>query len=321
MMGITLIALIAVAILGDTTLGANRSILSGSIRPSELAKLVAILYISVWLASKQEVLNDMTLGLFPLMLILGVTGGLILIQPDISASITIVVMGAILFFLAGGEWRQIGFTTAISILVVWVVVNLYPTGIRRITEYLAGLQNPLNASYHVQRSLEAIINGGIFGVGIGHGSTKFTGLPVAWTDSIFAVIAEETGILGSALVILAYIVILWRGLLIAKNAQDTLGMLLASGLSTWIAIEAFLNMAVMVNLLPQAGNALPLVSYGGSNLIVTLAAVGIMLNIARTSGQANSTVGGNSFGAVVDLRWRDRRRGVSRFGRSSSTKQ
>ena len=196
MMGITLIALIAVAILGDTTLGANRSILSGSIRPSELAKMVAILYISVWLASKQEVLNDMTLGLFPLMLILGVTGGLILIQPDISASITIVIMGAILFFLAGGEWRQIGITTAISILVVWAVVNLYPTGIRRITEYLAGLQNPLNASYHVQRSLEAIINGGIFGVGIGHGSTKFTGLPVAWTDSIFAVIAEETGILG-----------------------------------------------------------------------------------------------------------------------------
>jgi cell division protein FtsW len=321
MLFVTIIALLAVAILGDTTLGANRSLFSGSIRPSELAKIVAILYISVWLNSKREVLNDITLGLVPLMLILGITGGLILIQPDLSAAITVIALGGILFFLAGGEWRQIGLTLAVTVLIGWIVVNVYPTGIKRITEYLAGLHNPLNASYHVQRSLEAIIKGKFLGVGIGLSSTKFTGLPVAPTDSIFAVIAEETGLLGAGVVILAYIFLLWRGLLIARRAPDMLGGLLASGITIWIVFEALLNMAVMVNLLPQAGNALPFISYGGSNLLVTLAGVGILLNIARISKASNSSQGGMGFGSVVDLRWRDRRRRVSRYGHSSGSEQ
>ena len=320
MMGLSLVALLAVAVIGDMTLGANRSIFEGSIRPSEMAKLVAILYVSVWLNAKRDVLNDITLGLLPLMVILGVTAGLVLIQPDISAAFTVLILGGILFFLAGGEWRQIGLTLAVTSLVGWVVVNVYPTGIKRITDYISGLQNPLNASYHVQRSLEAIINGKLFGVGIAHGSTKFTGLPVAPTDSIFAVIAEETGLIGAGLVILAYIVLLWRGLDLARRAPDSLGSLLASGITIWIVVEALLNMAVMVNLLPQAGNALPLISYGGSNLVVTLAAIGILMNISRLSEKADPSKGGGTFGAVVDLRWRDRRRRVSRFGRSSGSR-
>jgi cell division protein FtsW len=202
------------------------------------------------------------------------------------------------------------------------VVNLYPTGMDRVIYYWKGLHNPLEASYHVQRSLGAIINGGIFGVGIAHGSTKFTGLPVAHTDSIFAVIAEEVGLVGAGLVIAAFVLLLWRGLKIAGNAPDPLGMLLAGGISVWIAVEAMLNMAVMVNLLPQAGNALPFISYGGSNLTMTLAGIGILLNVARqSSGENKSEKGGSTFGAVVDLRWRDRRRGVSRAGRTPGTRQ
>jgi cell division protein FtsW len=321
MMFVTVFMLIAVAILADTTLGSNRSILSGSIRPSELAKLVTIIYVSVWLTAKREVLNDITLGLFPLMFILGVTGGLILIQPDLSAAITVILLGGILFFLSGGEWRQITLTIAVTALIGWVVVNIYPTGIQRIKDYMDGLHNLANASYHVQRSLEAIINGGLIGVGIGHSSTKFTGLPVAPTDSIFAVIAEETGLVGAGLVILAYLIVLWRGIEIARNAQDHLGSLLASGITIWIVVEALLNMAVMVNLLPHAGNALPLISYGGSNMTVTLLGVGILLNIARASGDRKSSKGGGTFASIVDLRWRDRRGRVSRFGRPASPRQ
>jgi cell division protein FtsW len=317
MMVVTMIALLAVAVLGDTTLGANRSFVSGSIRPSELAKLVTIIYVSIWLNAKREVLNDITLGLVPLMLILGITGGLILVQPDLSAAITVIVLGGILFFLAGGEWRQIALTLAVTGLVGWVVVNVYPTGISRIRDYMDGLRNLLNASYHVQRSLEAVINGGVFGVGIGHSSTKFTGLPVAPTDSIFAVVAEETGLIGTAIVILAFLVLLWRGLEIAHRAPDKLGSLLASGITIWIVIEAMLNMAVMVNLLPQVGNALPFISYGGSSLTITLASIGILMNIARSSSNTPSYTGGGPFGAVVDLRWRDRRRGLPRSGRTS----
>jgi cell division protein FtsW len=320
-MALTIVMLILVAILKDTTLGSNRSLFLGSGRPSELAKLVIIIYVSVWLTAKKEVLNDITLGLFPLMLILGITGGLILIQPDLSAAITIVFLGGILFFLAGGEWRQIALTIVFASVFGWIIVRLYPTGLDRFNHYLDGLKDLTEASYHVQRSLEAIIYGGVFGVGVGHSSTKFTGLPVAPTDSIFAVIAEETGLLGSALIIIAYLVVLWRGISIAQRSKDPLGSLLASGISIWIMLEASLNIAVMVNLLPHAGNALPFISYGGSNLFITLSAIGILLNVAHSTGEDNSLQGGGTFGSVVDLRWRDRRGRVPRFGRPSSTRK
>lgn len=322
MMGFTLVSLLMTSVIGDKTLGANRSMLAGSIRPSELAKLVAIIYVAVWLNAKRDVLDDLSMGLFPLMLILGVTAGLIMIQPDFSAAITVVLLGGILFFLAGGAWRQIALTLAAASLIIWIVVMIYPTGSQRVADYWSGLHNPLDASYHVRRSLEAIINGGVFGVGIAHGSTKFTGLPVAPTDSIFAVIAEELGLIGSGVVILAFIVLLWRGLQIAEQAQDKFGSLLASGITIWIVLEALLNMAVMVNLLPQAGNALPMISYGGSSLTMTLAGIGILMNIARQSaGNRNSKQGGSTFGAVVDMRWRDRRGRIPRTGRTPGSKQ
>ena len=325
----TLISLVFVVSMGAVTYGAIRSVSGGSIRPSELAKLVTILYVSVWLNAKRDVLNEISLGLIPLMMILGFTGGLILIQPDLSAAMTVILLGCILFFLGGGEWRQIIMVAAAAVVLGWIVVNLYPTGVDRISRYLDGLSNPLEASYHVQRSLEAIINGGVLGVGIGHGSTKFTGLPVALTDSIFAVVTEETGLLGAGAIIAAYMILLWRGLSIARRAEDSLGALIASGITVWIAIEGLINMAVMVNLLPHAGNALPFISYGGTHLLVTMAGIGILMNISRASSQPDHAggahrlgrnQGGNPFGAVIDLRWRDRGRRISRSGRPTGSR-
>jgi cell division protein FtsW len=179
------------------------------------------------------------------------------------------------------------------------------------------LKDPTNASYHVQRSLEAFVNGGWFGVGIGNARTKLTGLPVPPTDSIFAVIGEETGVLGSATLVGLYVVLMWRGLGIARRAPDQLGTLLAAGLSLWISMEALVNMAVMLNLLPFAGNALPFISAGGSNLVVSLAAIGILMNISRLSVRVKEKEG-RSFIAVVDLRGRNRRRRVSRSRRAAS---
>jgi cell division protein FtsW len=169
----------------------------------------------------------------------------------------------------------------------------------------------------VRRSFEAIVNGGIFGTGIGSGKTKLLGLPVPPTDSIFAVVAEELGLIGSVILIGLYTSVVWRGMVIARRAPDMLGTLLASGLALWIGLEALVNMAVMVGLMPFAGNALPFISAGGSNLVVSLGAIGIILNISRQSGMTVEE--GNdwrSFGAVVDLRWRNRRRRVSRARRS-----
>jgi cell division protein FtsW len=160
---------------------------------------------------------------------------------------------------------------------------------------------------------EAITRGGIFGVGIGKSITKFTGLPVPWTDSIYAVIIEETGVIGGALVLSLYMFILWRGMQIARRAPDQLGRLLAGGITLWIVFDALLNMGVMVSIFPFAGNALPLISYGGSSMVTTLAGVGILMNVNRSSSQKRSAnLEGRSYGAVIDLRRRDRRRRVSR---------
>ncbi len=316
-MAVAVISLIAVLFISDVRHGAVRTLMGGSIQPSELAKLVTVIYLAVWLYSKHEYLSDINFGLLPLAGILGALGGLIFVQPDLSAVITILFLGGTLFFLAGGDLRQIGIMLVVAVLVGWLVVAVNQTGGERVASYLVGLKDPTNASYHVQRSLEAFVNGGWFGVGIGNARTKLTGLPVPPTDSIFAVVGEETGVLGSTTLVVMYVILLWRGLGIARRAPDLLGTLLAAGLSLWIAMEALVNMAVMLNLLPFAGNALPFISAGGSNLVVSLAAIGILMNISRLSVRVKENEG-RSFIAVVDLRGRNRRRRVSRSRRAAS---
>jgi cell division protein FtsW len=312
----TFAMLIFVLALRDTRLGADRTILFGSVQPSELAKLITILYLSFWLNKHKPVLNDLTLGIIPIVFIIGVNAGLVLLQPDISAAATIILLGGILFYLAGGDMRKIVFVIFFTVALGAVIVAVSATGRTRMLDYFNGLQNPVMASYHVQRSLEAIVKGGFFGVGIGRATTKFTGLPVAPTDSIFAVIAEETGLMGALLVVGLFTIILWRGLYIANKAPDSLGKLLAAGLTIWIFLEAFINMGVMVNLLPFAGNALPLISAGGSSMTMTMMSFGIILNIARTTNGVIPERRPAS--AVVNLRGRDRRGSLSRSGRFES---
>ena len=320
---ITVLLLVAVLLVNEIRLGAKRALYQGSYQPSEMAKLVTILYLSVWLYAKRDMLHDITLGLVPLGVILGVIGGLIYLQPDLSAAATVLLMGGLLFFLAGGALKQIGGLLIIAVVAGWLVVQISPTGHERVAEFLAGLKDPTQASYHVQRSFEAIVNGGWFGVGIGQARSKLTGLPVPPTDSIFAVIVEELGVVGALGLIAMYVAIVWRGLLIARRAPDMLGTLMATGLVVWIGLEAGINMMVMVGLLPFAGNALPFVSAGGSNLVASLAAIGILLNISRQRGEItdNDEEDRRSYRAAVDLRrWNGRRR-VSRRRRSPSTER
>ena len=309
------ISLVAVLIIKDIRFNAARTILGGSIQPSELAKLVIIIYLCFWLYIRQDKLNDINVGLIPMGLLLGFTGGLIWLQPDLSAGATILILGVMLFILAGGDWRQILLITIVGGLVGLVMVKVIHTGEARINSYIDGLKDPIQASYQVRRSLEAVVRGGLFGVGIGQGTVKLTGLPVPHMDSIYAIIVEETGMLGASFVMGMYGLFLWRGLAIAKRAQDQLGSLLAGGMTIWIVMEAVINMAVIIGLFPVTGNVLPLISYGGSNMVTTLAGIGIILSVAR-----NTTIKqiekGDSLGAVVNLRRRDRRRRVSRPRRS-----
>jgi cell division protein FtsW len=320
MVVIMMILLVAVVLFGEMRFNSRRTLLNGSIQPSELAKLAIIIYLAFWLHSKQDVLNNIHFGLVPMVVILGVTAGLIMLQPDLSTTLTILMLGGLMFFLAGVDFRQI----VLILLVVGGLGMLFllvsETGRYRFDQYLIALQDPVNATDHIKRSIESIVRGGFFGVGIGRGESKFA-LPVSHTDSIFAVIAEEMGLFGATVVVITYLVVLWRGLTIASRALDLQGRLLAAGLTFWIVMEALLNMGVMVSVFPVAGNALPLISAGGSSLTMTMAAVGLILSVGRVSNRKKGEEEGRTFSAVVNLRRGNGGRGVSRANRSSQTRR
>jgi len=318
MMVITLIMLLLVIFyVNEVRLGARRGLFQGSIQPSELAKLVVIIYLAFWLNAKKDLLHEFSFGLLPMAAILGISSALILFQPDLSAAATIFIIGGIMFFMGGGDLKQILPSLLVSLFVGVLLISVYSTGQERISSFIEGIRDPKLASYHVVRSFEAIVRGGLFGSGIGRANTKFTGLPVAPTDSIFAVIAEETGILGACVTIFLFIFFLWRGLTIARRAPDMLGRLLAAGITVWIFLEAVINMSVLVNLLPFAGNALPFISYGGSSLTMAMVGVGIIMSVARQTAIKNNEEERRPLNAVVNLRRDDGRRSLSRHSRPS----
>jgi cell division protein FtsW len=320
MLFLTLAALFAVLIVNRNSTDPARTLYLQSIQPSELAKIVMIIYLSVWLNSKKERLNEVGFGLLPMIVIIGITSGLIMLQTDISAAATIFILGGLLFFLAKADVRQVLAVILFAVLLGVAVVNVTSTGRDRMQKFTYGFTDPTKADYQIKGSFNAIVNGGIFGVGIGKGVIKNLILPVAWTDSIFSVIVEETGLVGAFFVIALYVIILWRGLRIARRAPDMMGRLIAGGITFWIVLEATMNMAVMVNLIPVTGNALPFISAGGSSLVTSLVGIGIVMGIERKGIEEATTEEGRNFNAAVDLRWRDRRRRVSRTRRAGSTR-
>ena len=318
LMIITLALLVLVQIIQDERYGAVRSLFSGSVQPSELAKLALIIYLSIWLYNRSDQIRQIRLWILPMGVILGVLGALIMMQPDLSAVITIAILGSMMIFLAGGGIRQLLVVLALGLLVGYIIIisGVFPTGTKRWLEFIGGLGNPYEYSLHVRLALQAFIRGEWFGVGIGMSMLKLLGLPFPHTDSIFAVVGEELGVVGASALIGMFLFLLWRGLRIARNSTDKLGALLASGISVWLVTEAFINMLVMVGLMPFAGNALPFISSGGSSLTMTMAGIGIMLNVSRQTAKQKSAEERSSH-AVVDMRRRDRRGRISRPVRPS----
>jgi cell division protein FtsW len=328
-----IVALILVLVIGSTTFNAQRSFFGGSVQPSELAKFATIVYLAVWLASKGDRIREMSYGMLPFGIIVGVVVTLILLQPDLSAAGTVLVIATLMFFVAGADLFQMGLVSLIGTSTVGVLMQLpiriAVTGRQRLADYLVGLQDLTQASWHVKQAAIAFVNGGLFGRGLGESHQKFGFLPTPHTDSIFAIIGEELGLLGCLIVIALFVVLIWRGFRIAAKARDSLGASLAAGIVCWVAFEALVNIAVMVGALPFAGNALPFISYGGSNMVMTLTAVGVLLNVSRraetepisrrvrSSGSWREPAAGGQIkkNAPFDFgRW-DRRGRVSRPGR------
>jgi cell division protein FtsW len=205
-----------------------------------------------------------------------------------------------------------------SMIVGFVLVRLTHTGRTRWDSYLAGLVDIEEASYHVQHSLQAFYSGGILGRGLGASQEKFGLLPAPHTDSIFAVLGEELGLVGALVVLVLLFALLWRGFRIASQAGDRFGVLLASGITFWIGVEALVNMAVLLGLLPFAGNPLPFFSFGGSNLLVTMTAIGLLINVSRKREAEDYSKG---HVATLSIGRRNRRRSVSRLSRRGSSRR
>ena len=283
----TIGALVAVLLFGDDVFNARRSLINGSFQPGELAELVIVIYMATWLSSRRTKIRSLTYGLLPFAILVGIVAGLVLGQPDISTAATILAVSGIMFFLAGADLMQMAVAGVIVVVVgVFYVTNIGPGYAQgRVTSYLSGSTDVTQADYHIQQAIVAFNNGGLTGVGLGQGKQKFGNLPAPHTDSIFAVIGEELGLVGASLVVGLYIALVMRGLQIARRAPDTFGALLAAGVTIWIAIKALLNIAVMVAIVPPTGASLPFISFGGSSLVVVMAGVGLLLSVARVTAR------------------------------------
>lgn len=276
---VTIISLILVFVpgLGVKVLGAHRWINFRFfiLQPSELTKLAAIIYLSAWLSFKER-------GRFiAFLLFIGTLVGLVLLEPDLGTAFIIVSVSMTVYFVSGAPIKQFVALLPISLVGVVGLALSAPYRFRRLTTFLDPGSDPLGASYHIRQILIGLGSGGLFGVGLGKSRQKFSYLPEATTDSIFAIIAEELGFIGGVILILVFFLLIYRGFQIAQKAPDNFGKLLASGITAWIAIQTLVNLCSMVALVPLTGIPLPFISYGGSSLVVIMTACGIILNIER----------------------------------------
>jgi len=281
----TLVLLIAVFIpgIGQAFGGAHRWIGLGPIlfQPSEIVKLTFIIYLASWLERKGEGIRDFSVGFLPFIVLMTVLGFLIMSQPDLGTLSVIIGTAVIVFFLAGARSYHLLLGGMSVLVLLGILIKAAPYRLQRFLVFLNPKEQTLGAAYHINQALIAVGSGGLWGLGFGGSKQKYLYLPQAYSDSIFAIIAEELGFVRSLLVLAVFIFLAVRGYRIVKFAPDVFSRLLAAGIVTWIILQTFINIAAMLNLVPLTGVPLPFVSFGGSSLIVTLAAVGILLNISK----------------------------------------
>lgn len=286
MFGVILL-LVMVLRFGDTRFEAQRSLVNGSFQPGELAKFTVVIYMAVWLAAKRTRIRRITYGILPFSVLIGTVAFLIALQPDLSTSASILATALSMFFIAGADWFQLLLIGGAMGVSGWQLLTQLDYARQRLENWQMAVKDLTQASDHVQQAVTAFINGGLTGVGLGEGQLKFSNnLPFPHTDSIFAVIGEELGLLGSFGVIALFVFLIYRGFTVARYAPDMFGSLLAAGVTCWIAYDALLNIAVMTGLIPPTGVPLPFISFGGSSLVATLAGVGLMLNVSRAASRS-----------------------------------
>ena len=253
------------------------------IQPSELAKLAAIVFTAMVLERRRARINELGYSLVPIGLIVGGLCALILLQPDFGTAVSLMVVVSVMVFAAGISYRYLAGAALLALPALYVILMQADYRRRRLLTFMDPWADPLGDGFQIIQSLIAVGTGGVFGKGLMQGVQKLFYLPEPFTDFIFSVISEETGLLGATLVVLCFCVIAWRGMRTAMRAPDSFGAFLALGITMMLVLQAFVNISVVLGLLPTKGIPLPLVSNGGSSMLINLLGIGVLLNISQHS--------------------------------------
>ncbi len=282
LMGFTTLLLISVFFL-DRSHNTHRWIHAGgfSFQPSELAKPVLILFLSYFLENRTKTINDVRTTLLPAAAPVLVFLGLIVLQPDLGTAIACAGIAACILYVAGMRMRYFAYSFAASLIPLYFLIFHVSFRRARILAFLNPYADSQKTGFHIIQSLIAVGTGGVTGTGLMEGKQKLFYLPEPHTDFIFAVTAEELGLVGAMLVVALFAIFLWRGMRVSWRTEDAFGRYLAVGITCMVVLQAFINISVVLGMMPTKGIPLPLVSYGGSSLFVTLACVGVLLNITK----------------------------------------
>jgi cell division protein FtsW len=251
------------------------------IQPSEVAKLVAIVFIADMLERRMQRINELGYGIVPIGIVVGALVGLILVEPDFGTAMTLALIAAVMVFAAGLSYTYVFGTILLALPLVAAVAMSASYRRRRLLSFMNPWEDPFGDGFQVVQSLIAVGTGGVTGKGLMAGVQKLFYLPEPHTDFIFSVISEELGLIGATLVVICFCVITWRGLRVALRAPDRFGAFLAIGLTTMVAVQAFMNISVVLSLMPTKGIPLPFVSFGGSSLLINLVGMGVLLNVSQ----------------------------------------
>ena len=280
---ISILLLIAVLLWGRDLNGGKRwlNIAGISIQPSEVAKFGMMIFMCAYMAKHRHEMTSFRIGMFPMLIVIGLITGLIMLQPNMSMAVIVGFIGIVLLFLGGCDIKPLLIVGALAVVLVVILAFAQPYRVARMTSFRNPENDPQGTGYQLLQSFYAIGSGGLFGKGLNNSYQKLLYMTYGESDFIFAILCEEFGFFGGTLIILLYAWIVFRGMMISLRCRNRFGSLLAAGISIVFGFQVFVNIAVVTGLMPTTGQALPFISAGGTQLLVFLAAMGVLLNISR----------------------------------------
>jgi cell division protein FtsW len=282
-MAATIVALLAVLIMGTHAGGARRWLAIGpfTVQPAEFAKLAAVIYLAAWLAGKGPLVRSWEHGLIPFVVIISTLGALIMLEPDLGTTLIILIITVTMFWVAGASILQMTALGASGVVAVGILATVEGYRLDRLQAFFHAERDPLGNGFQTLQALIAMGNGGITGLGLGASRGKFFYIPGSHTDGIFAIIGEELGLIAALAVVGLFVLLMIRGYQVARRARDHFGALVATGITTWIIAQALLNIGGITRVIPLTGVPLPFLSYGGSALAAVMLACGVLISISR----------------------------------------